>query len=210
MDIDLHTDSPEPYIAEATPLDLANAIHRLLAWDAHALRVADYLFNAWVLIQVRREEDAQGLGDLEYALHNALERARSRASLPESWRARWSGYHDLVGNRARLRPGQSEIADLLARKHVPEILGYLARAVGETRQTELRDAHGLSHERLSQILRQLETRQIIRRRRQGKENMIALTESGQRHAPQPQAEHSLAGRTGMADPTALDAYLEAA
>jgi len=209
MAIDLHTDSPEAYLAEASPLDLANAIHALDQWDDLACRVADYLFNAWVLIHCMRPDDREGLDDLEYTLNLVLE--RPSPELPQAWRPRWSVYRDLLHNRARLYGGKTEVDELLARKHVLEVLGELARNPGELPQSRLRKTLGVSHERLSQVLRQMEGRGLIGRRRKGRENLVELSESGRRHAPvQTIAGSNPAGRAGMSDPTALDAYLEAA
>lgn len=186
MKLDLHTDSPEAYIAEACPLDLAAAVADLKAWDDHAVRVADYLFNAWVLTYSLRPNDQEGLDDLEYALHHALERAPAAASLQPDLRARWSAYLDLVHNRARLFGGDAEMCDILGRKHVMEILGHLV--AGESNQNEmdqsaLREARGISHERMSQVLRQMEGRGLISRRRHGKENRVRLTDKGRDMAP---------------------------
>lgn len=209
MSLDLHTDSPEVYLSEASPMDLANAIHALAQWDDLACRVADYLFNAWTLTHCMRADDREGLDDLEYTLNLALD--RQSLSLPESWRPRWSAYRDLLHNRARLYGGASDVEALLARKHVVDVLSELARNPGESQQSRLRETLGVSHERLSQVLRQMEGRGLISRRRQGRENLVELSESGRRHLPaQTLVDTKLAGREGMSDPVALDAWLLAA
>jgi hypothetical protein len=208
MTLDLHTDSPEAYLAEACPMDLANAIHALAEWDDLSSRVADYLFNAWTLTHCMRPDDREGLDDLEYTLNLALD--RPSPALREAWHSRWSAYRDLLHNRARLYGGASDVEALLARKHVVQVLSELARMPSETQQSRLRETLGVSHERLSQVLRQMEGRGLISRRRQGRENLVELSESGRRYLPAQPLGVNPAGREGMSNPAALDAWLQAA
>lgn len=180
INIDLHTDSPEAYVAEAAPLDLAVAVQHLAVWDDWACQVADYLFNAWVLALCLRRNDREGLDDLEFALHATLERSPAQASLPATWRARWQGYVALLEARLLQYASPADIETLLARKHVKEMLVFLND--GEASQTEIRNWFQLSHERLSQVLRHLESHGLIHRRKEGKENRVSLSSEGKRYA----------------------------
>lgn len=206
MNLDLHTDSPERYVAQAHPMDLVTALGKLDAWDDTACAVADYLLNAWTLSACMRRDDREGLEDLEYCLHQVLDLTERPA--PVAWQARWHGYLDLLQARALLHTDADDIVDLLGRKYVPEVLETLARASGEARQGKLRDALDIGQERLSQVLRQMEGRGLITRRRQGRENRVALTELGRTHTqPRQPSQGAVPGRAGMANPSAIDTYL---
>lgn len=180
--INLHTDSPELYVAEAMPLDLVTALNQLDKWDDWACKVADYLFNAWVLMTCLRDNDQEGLHDLEFALHAALERTPAHTTLPEGWRARWEGYVALLEARLLLYSNSGDIENLLTRKHIKEVLFFLANDDHnpDTTQTQIRDVFKLSHERLSQVLRLLESHRLIQRRKAGKENLVYLTKEGRK------------------------------
>ncbi len=183
MPIDLHSDTPERLIAESSPPELLDAIQVLETWDEHALKVTDYLFNAWVLDICMRPADEEGLRDLELALHVALE--RTQATPPEPWRNRWRTYVDLLHGRALRFTDAAEIDALWQRKHIPELVALLSSTATGMTQTTLRLRMNnatppvpLSQERISQLLRHLEEHGLITRMRSGRENLVELSSAG--------------------------------
>lgn len=178
MNIDLHTDSPEFYVAQASLPDLLSAIKKLTEWDERSCRVADYLLNAWVLTQCIRPNDRDGLEYLESILHIALQGANANVSLPETWRARWQGYIGLLQSRRFLYINQCDIDFLLTRKHIKEALQKLGAETQEMSQSALKASLNLSDERTSQVLRELESHGLVMRRKHGKENRVSLSAEG--------------------------------
>jgi DNA-binding MarR family transcriptional regulator len=89
-------------------------------------------------------------------------------------RSRWQALRDLLESR-RLSIGGAHSGRAHNLLHAKPILQYLEG--GEATQTELRETLKLSAARLSQVLAVMEEGGLIRRKKQGKGNLITLPES---------------------------------
>lgn len=177
--LDLHTGNPELRVDDTSPFELLDAAENLEAWDETTCTVADYLLNAWTL-QACMNEDPEGLAELSTTLDALLDRLPNSAQLPSPWRDRWLGYHDLLNGRSLRFTSDKEIAALLARKHIPELLRELSSS-SFLAQAELREREALQlgESRASQLLGQMEDHGLVQHRQRGKYKEWQLTPRGQ-------------------------------
>jgi DNA-binding transcriptional ArsR family regulator len=162
---------PEDVPGKAEPSDLMTALKEAIKagpLDVAAQRVLDYALADWTLSALSREADVEGVIELSELA------ALAAASLPEDcvlFRARWEAFGDLLESK-RLAIGSADSGRARNLLHAGPILNKLKE--GEIPQRKLREELGLSAPRLSQILAVMEEGRLIRRRKQGKENLIAL------------------------------------
>lgn len=178
--------NPELHIDDSRPQELVAAAAQLAAWDERTLASADTLLEAWTL-RACMNDDPEGTADLVIALRALLERLPSSGSVPAASRHRWQAYLDLLNTRTLRFTGDAEIAVLLQRPHVGELLGVLPAngaflAQGEIKNSLQQQGRQFSDSRLSQILGQIEDHGLIDHRRRGKYKDWRLTESGRRFA----------------------------
>ena len=177
--LNLHTHTPESRVDDTTPQALTEAAEALSDWDEHACTVIDYLLNAWTL-RACMNDDPEGLADLETALNILLNQLPQSDTLEQRWRHRWQAFQAILCERALRFTTDREIADLLQRKHITDLLQHLATAKqGEVSQSELRTPLNLSQSRASQLLGQMADHGLVQHRKLGKEKAWSLTPKGQ-------------------------------
>jgi predicted transcriptional regulator len=183
--LNLHTHTPESRVDDSTPQALTEAAEALSNWDEHACTVIDYLLNAWTL-RACMNDDPEGLADLETALNILLNQLPQSGTLEQRWRHRWQAFQAILCERALRFTTDREIADLLQRKHITDLLHHLATAQqGEVSQTELRTPLDLSQSRASQLLGQIADHGLVQHRKLGKEKAWSLTQKGREVATLP-------------------------
>lgn len=183
-----HSD-PTRLADEATPEQIADALFELAEddpWPEWTLSLLDSLFIVWGVEAIARPNDSEGLAELQTTVNFALNRTRNRQTLPEQWRHRWSGIHDLLESRRMDLKGRNP-EQVLGKKHVATLLELLAQ--GCDSQSAL--AEGLQARsiaitpgRLSQLLSLMEGNDLIARQKQGREKRVSLSEQGRRHVEQ--------------------------
>lgn len=181
-EFNLQAADPSLLVDRATPAQLTAAIRRLVQWDERALATTDRLISVWSARAIARANDREGLSELQRLIQHALKGAAS-PSLPERYAHRWHAASDLLEAR-RLNLAHADPAAQLLRRHVPEILQFLARAKNqEAPQSALAEHLGVSAGRITQIVGPLESHGLISKRRTGRDNTLRLTEQGQEQVP---------------------------
>lgn len=84
---------------------------------------------------------------------------------------------DMVERTGRFFEAQP-VAEVLGRRHVPEVLGLLAANAGQTNRAAVLEATGLGQSNLSRMLSTLERHGLVRRSRSGREAELSLTPAG--------------------------------
>jgi len=112
-----------------------------------------------------------------YKHASSLARLAGRTDLAE----RIHALAELVSQTVRFADRQS-LEEVLARRHVADMIAGLVWRDGTARRTLLAEASGLAEANLSRVLAILEAHGLIRRRRADKEVIVSLTDEGQRAA----------------------------
>ncbi|NTW55181.1 MAG: hypothetical protein HGB15_10620 [Chlorobaculum sp.] len=180
--IDLHESDPTLLVDSTTPPELLEAILELANWDQKSLETANLLITVWSSSAIARPNDRESVSEMQRIIHYALHRSTAAASLPEEYRYRWEEASDLLEAR-RLNLAHADPDAQLGRKHVIEILQLLFRAGGEFPQSRLAPLLGdISSGRVTQLIGPLEANGLITKRKHGRDNLLALTDIGLRHA----------------------------
>lgn len=195
-ELNLHTDDPVLLVDRATAVQLAAAIRRLAQWDERALETANRLISVWSARAIARPNDREGLSELQRLIRHAVQGTAS-PSLPDKFAHRWQATSDLLEAR-RLNLAHADPIAQSRRRHVPEILLFLARAKNQEAPQSALAAHlGVSGGRITQIVGPLESHGLISKRRAGRDNTLQLTELGLRLVPeQPQPRFMPTKRAG--------------
>lgn len=169
---------PEDVAGSAEPAEVLSEIKKVRTLDPSAQRVVDYALAQWTLAAIARDTDIDGVIELGELAALAIR------ALPENavvFRASWQTLHDLLESK-RLAIGAGTPTRALNLLHAAPILELLKK--GEMTQSELRQKLHLSAARLSQVLAVMEEGRLIRRRKQGKENLVALHAATSNATPQ--------------------------
>lgn len=192
--LNLQTDDPVLLVDRATPAELAAAIRRLEQWDERALETTNRLISIWSARAIARTNDREGLSELQRLIHHALKGTVGSPKLPDQFAHRWQAISDLLEAR-RLNLAHADPAAQLRRRHVPEILRFLALAQSqETPQSALVEHLGVSTSRITQIIGPLESSGLISKRRTGRDNTLRLTQQGRELLPKQQQQEPAPAR----------------
>ena len=184
-ELNLHADDPLLLVDRATPAELAAAMRRLEHWDERALETANRLISVWSARAIARPNDREGISELQRLIHRAV-KATGGSALPDEFGHRWQAASDLLEAR-RLNLAHADPAAQLCRRHVPEILQFLALAQSqEAPQSALAEHLGVSAGRITQIVGPLESSGLVSKRRTGRDNSLRLTAQGLELLPAPQ------------------------
>lgn len=181
---------PEPALLadSASVDDILEALEKCSAedgWPEDSLRLVDFLLTCWSADFIARPDDREGIGALQHLIDYAFTLADNAAALPTETHSRWTAFRDVLEARRRTIIGR-DAQLILGRSHVGFILCTLAK--GERSQKTLHTALkesgiGITSPRLSQLLSLIEAHGLLTRKREGRENRLALTESGRKALP---------------------------
>ncbi len=178
----LHANDPLLFVDRAIPSELLEAIKKLERWDEQALDMANLLITVWSADAIARANDREGISELQRIIHFTLHRASSLSTLPEEFRCRWQEASDMLEAR-RLNLAHADPETQLNRTHVREILQWLvSNGNRELPQSELVKHLEVSAGRVTQLIGPLESNGLVTKRKQGRDNMLQLTESGRGYA----------------------------
>ncbi len=182
--LNLHASDPLLFVDRATPHELLEAIKRLERWDEQALDMANLLITVWSADAIARTNDREGISELQRIIHYTLDRASSVSTLPEEFRCRWQEASDMLEAR-RLTLAHADPDAQLNRTHVREILQWLLNNDNrELPQSELVQHLEVSAGRVTQLIGPLESSGLVTKRKQGRDIMLQLTETGNKIAKQ--------------------------
>lgn len=180
--LNLHASDPLLFVDRAIPAELLEAIKKLEKWDEQALDMANLLITVWSADAIARGNDREGISELQRLIHFTLNRANSLSTLPEEFMYRWQEASDLLEAR-RLNLANADPEAQLNRTHVREILQWLpSDGNRELPQSELVKYLEVSAGRVTQLIGPLESNRLVTKRKQGRDIMLQLTESGRKHA----------------------------
>ena len=180
--LNLHASDPLLSVDRAIPAELLEAIKGLETWDEQALDMANLLITVWSADAIARANDREGISELQRLIHFSLNRANSLSTLPEEFRCRWQEASDMLEAR-RLNLAHADPEAQLNRTHVREILQWLLNDGNrEVPQSELVKYLEVSAGRVTQLIGPLESNGLVTKRKQGRDIMLQLTESGRKHA----------------------------
>lgn len=180
--LNLNISDPAMLVERATPSELLTAIREIVVWNETALNVTNRLISVWSARAIANPNDREGISELQRLIHYTLNRATSTGSLPEEFRYRWQQASDMLEAR-RLNLAHADPEAQLSRTHVKEILRHLVTSGSlEKPQSELVQLLGVSSGRVTQLIGPLEANGLISKRKLGRDNLLKLTETGQKHA----------------------------
>jgi DNA-binding MarR family transcriptional regulator len=176
--VNLHANDPTLLVDRSTPPELLDAIQKLPAWDEKALETANLLITVWTSNAIARQNDREGISELQRLIHYALNRSDAAVTLPDEYRYRWEEASDLLESR-RLNLAHADPEAQINRQHVREILELLHwHDEREFPQSELAGRFGVTTGRVTQIVGPLEANGLITKRKQGREVLLQLTTRG--------------------------------
>ena len=180
--LNLNVSDPAMLVDRSTAAELLAAIRSLDTWNETALKVANRLISVWSARVIAGVNDREGISELQRIIHYALNRANSMATLPEEFRYRWQEASDMLEAR-RLNLAYADPEAQLNRTHVPEILQWLlSNGNRELPQSELVTHLEVTAGRVTQLIGPLESSGLVTKRKQGRDILLQLTESGRKHA----------------------------
>lgn len=185
----LHHPDPAQLSSVTSTAEILAAVRQFGAddgWSPRALQTLDHLLVVWTANTAARPDDVEGIAELQQLIDYVRHRSANRQHLPLASQSRWEALHDVLESRRHAIAGRQP-ERILDRAHVRAILGLIGTG---TTQRELtaglqgRDID-ISPGRLSQLLSLMEAHGLIDRRREGRENRLSLTPTGQQAAPAP-------------------------
>ncbi|WP_374246971.1 hypothetical protein [Zoogloea sp.] len=182
---------PEPAQLSSTAdtSDVLAALRQLGAsdhWSERSLHTLDQLLVTWTANTAARQDDAEGIAELQRLIEYARNRTANQSSLPPASRDRWSALNDVLESRRYAIEGRRP-ERILNRAHVRTVLSLIGTGLSQPVLAEkLQDRNvEISPGRLSQLLSLMEAHGLIDRKREGRENRLTLTPAGQAAAPAP-------------------------
>ena len=181
-ELNLNVSDPAMLVDRSTPAELLAAIRSLDTWNETALKVANRLISVWSARAIANPNDREGISELQRVIHYTLNRANSLSTLPDEFRYRWQEASDMLEAR-RLNLAHADPEAQLSRLHVPEILLLLLKAGNrELPQSELVQHLDVTTGRVTQLIGPLEANGLITKRKQGRDNILKLTDTGLKYA----------------------------
>ena len=168
--MDLATSRPEALVDGSSAAEVLAAVRLVGVLGPPAILAVDFVLRQWTLAALARPSDVEGLLELDELAATAAQRLPNEPGSAVH-RHRWQAFRDLIeSKRLAVRGATSGRARNLL--HAQPILDHLTQ--GQTTQSALRAAVGLSPARLSQVLAVMEEGGLIHRRKRGKENVVSL------------------------------------
>ncbi len=162
---------PEDLAAQSSPFEALLAVRECDALDSEAQETLDYVLVDWLMLVVSRSSDLEGVVELQQLCRMACT-LLGQTPGERAMHCRWQGFTKVLEAK-RLAIRFAENPPLVPLLHEETILQRL-EAVEKLPQSALVAELKLSPGRVSQILRVLESREKIKRERQGKESWVSL------------------------------------
>ena len=176
--VNLHASDPTLLVDRSTPAELLEAILNLPNWDEKALETANLLITVWASNSIARQNDREGISELQRVIHYALNRSNAAANVPDEYRYRWEEASDLLESR-RLNLAHADPETQIRRTHVRDLLLLmLDSGINEFPQSRLAQDFNITTGRITQIIGPLEANGLIAKRKQGRDNFLKLTDIG--------------------------------